>query len=61
MTFVRTRLALDRLKTGDQLRVRLRGDEPLTNVPRTAAQQGHLVLAVLDEGDGISTVVIQKG
>ena len=41
MTFVRTRLALDRLSSGDVLLVRLSGEEPLRNVPRTAAEQGH--------------------
>jgi TusA-related sulfurtransferase len=61
MTFVRTRLALDRLRPGDQLRVRLRGGEPRDNVPRTAAEQGHTVLAVEDAADGTSIVLIQKG
>jgi TusA-related sulfurtransferase len=61
MTFVRTRLALDRLRPGDQLRVRLRGGEPRDNVPRTAAEQGHTVLSVEDAADGTSIVLIQKG
>ena len=46
MTFVRTRLALDRMLPGQILLVRLRGDEPLKNVPRTAREQGHGVLSV---------------
>jgi TusA-related sulfurtransferase len=41
MTFVRTRLALDRLVTGKVLLVRLKGHEPLRNVPRSAAALGH--------------------
>ena len=61
MTFVRTRLALDRLQPGDELRVRLRGDEPRRNVPRTAAQQGHAVLSVDDADDGDTVVVIRRG
>ena len=40
MTFVRVRLALDRLSSGEKLLVLLRGEEPLRNVPRTAAEQG---------------------
>ena len=40
MTFVRTRLALDRMAPGQILLVRLRGEEPLRNVPRTAREQG---------------------
>ncbi len=41
MTFVRTRLALERLAPGQTLLVLLRGGEPRLNVPRTAAAQGH--------------------
>ncbi len=45
MTFVRTRLALERLATGDLLRVLVKGEEPRDSVPRMAEAQGHAVLA----------------
>ncbi len=61
MTFVRTRLALDRMAPGAVLAVRLRGEEPLANVPRTAEEQGHAVLAVIPEPDGAARVLIRKG
>ncbi len=61
MTFVRTRLALDRLSRGAVLRVRLRGEEPRRNVPRTAAEQGHQVLDTATAPDGITTLLIRKG
>ncbi len=61
MTFVRTRLALDRLAPGDLLLVRLRGEEPYRNVPRTAREQGHAVLSVTDAGDGVALVLIRRG
>ena len=61
MTFVRTRLALDRLSPGEELQVRLRGEEPRRNVPRTATEQGHRVVSLADEPDGTSLVVIVKG
>ncbi len=60
MTFVRTRLGIDQLQPGQILAVRLRGDEPLRNVPRTAAEQGHDVLSIEAVGDGISLVMIRK-
>ena len=60
MTYVRTRLALDRLATGDVLRVTLRGEEPRRNVPQSAAEQGHTVLSVEDAADGTTTVLIRK-
>ncbi len=60
MTFVRTRLMLDRMEPGRTLLVRLRGDEPRANVPRTAAEQGHSVLARADRADGTSEVLLRK-
>ena len=60
MTFVRTRLALDRMAPGQVLRVALRGDEPRRNVPRTATEQGHAVLAEQEAGEGILHVLIRK-
>jgi tRNA 2-thiouridine synthesizing protein A len=65
MTFVRTRLALDRLQPGQTLLVKLRGDEPRRNVPRTAIEQGHELLAQdgAGEGDptGITRLLLRKG
>lgn len=61
ITFVRTKLALERLKPGDVLEVRLKGNEPLKNVPRSAAEQGHVVLSVTPADSGSHTVVIQRG
>ena len=60
MTYVRTRLALDRLPSGAVLHVTLRGAEPLRNVPKTAAEQGHTVLAIQAGADGASVVSIRR-
>jgi tRNA 2-thiouridine synthesizing protein A len=61
MTFVKTRIALDRLSPGQTLLVRLRGEEPLRNVPRTAAEQGHTVLEQRVEPDGSTLLLLRKG
>jgi TusA-related sulfurtransferase len=61
MTFVRTRLALDRMRTGETLLVRLRGEEPLRNVPRTAREQGHEVLSLETGSNGISLLLLRRG
>jgi len=61
MTFVRTRLALDRLSPGQTLRVRLRGEEPVRNVPRTAREQGHEVLSQETGADGVVTLLLRRG
>ena len=52
MTFVRTRLALDRMARGQTLLVRLRGEEPRRNVPASATALGHAVLAETADADG---------
>lgn len=61
MTFVRARLALDRMAEGAVLAVRFRGEEPRRNLPRTAAEQGHEVLRLEDLGGGYGRVVLRKG
>ncbi len=61
MTFVRTRLALDRLPAGRVLRVRLRGMEALRNLPRNAVAQGHVVLSLTTDDAGVSTLLLRRG
>jgi TusA-related sulfurtransferase len=61
MTFVRTRLALDGMETGEILLVRLKGADPLANVPRAAADQGHDLLDLEEQADGTWLLTIQKG
>ena len=61
MTFVRTRLALDRMSAGQTLLVRLRGDEPVRNVPRTAREQGHEVLSMETGADGVVSLLLRRG
>ena len=60
MTFVRTRLALDRMSPGQTLLVLLRGDEPRARVPATAAQLGHAVVHVDERSDGTTRVLIRR-
>ena len=43
LTWVRTKLALERLATGETLEVRLPAGEALDNVPRSAREAGHEV------------------
>ena len=60
MTFVRTRLALDALAPGQILLVRLKGEEPTRNVPRTAAEQGHTVLAQETDANGVTHLWLRR-
>ncbi len=52
MTFVKTKLLLERMPPGTVATVRLRGAEPLDNVPRAVAAHGHEVLALVPESGG---------
>jgi tRNA 2-thiouridine synthesizing protein A len=60
MTFVRTRLALDAMQGGEVLLVRLRGDEPLRNVPRSAQQLGHREIHRQTDPTGATLIWLQK-
>lgn len=60
MTFVRTRLALDRMAPGETLLVRLRGAEPVANIPRAAAEQGHTILAQETGADGVTLLLLRR-
>ena len=59
MTFVKVKLALDKLRSGDILEVTLNEGEPLNNVPRTVIEQGHEVVSIRQEGK-THHVVIRK-
>jgi len=59
MTFVRTKLRLERMQPGETLAVRLRGDEPLRNVPRAARDEGHAILSIEPDGDA-QIVIIRR-
>ncbi len=61
MTFVKTRIALDRLAPGQTLLVRLRGEEPTRNVPKTATEQGHAILDQRPGEDGTTLLLLRKG
>ncbi|MGP1394077.1 MAG: sulfurtransferase TusA family protein [Inquilinaceae bacterium] len=62
-TFVRTKLRLERMASGEVLEVRLKGAEPLANVPASAAELGHTILSIEPEptgGEDIRRVRIRK-
>ena len=46
MTFVRTKLRMERMSVGEVLEVILNEGEPLENVPRSAGEMGWEVLAI---------------
>lgn len=60
LTWVKTRIALERLATGEVLELFLSEGEPLDNVPRSAEQEGHAVLSREPAVDGWR-LLLRKG
>jgi len=60
MTFVKTKIELSKLQTGDRLEVLLIEGEPLQNVPRSSEEQGYKVISVEKVKDNIHKVIIEK-
>ena len=46
ITFVKTKLLIERMRPGEIAEVRLPQGEPLKNVPRSVAEEGHTVLSL---------------
>lgn len=49
LTFVKTKLLIERMRPGEVAEVRLNGQEPLENVPRSIRDHGHSVLGITPE------------
>jgi len=60
MTFVKTKLALEKLNKGERLEVLLTEGEPLENVPRSAEEQGFRVLESVQVEAGTYRILIEK-
>lgn len=60
MTFVKTKIQLSKLNTGDILEVLLTEGEPLENVPKSSREQGFNVLEVSHVEGSVHKVLIQK-
>lgn len=54
ITFVKTKLMLEKIPSGSILVVRLKGAEPLDNVPRSVRAHGHEVVSLEPENAAIT-------
>ncbi|MQX37194.1 sulfurtransferase TusA family protein [Roseospira navarrensis] len=63
-TFVKTKLLVERMQCGEVATVRLRGLEPLKNVPRSILEHGHEIISLEAEpgqgSEGIHRLVLRK-
>ena len=60
MTFVKTRLMLDKMDVGRELTVRLKGLEPLRKVPASAKEIGCDVTTPVEVDEDIYEIIITK-
>ncbi len=62
MTFVKTRLSVEKMSAGEILEVRLRGEEPLQNVPDSLRELGHRIVSLTPEegAEGTWRLVVEK-
>ena len=51
MTFVKTRLLIEKMTAGETAEIRLVGEEPIENVPASVSELGHTVLSLEPEED----------
>lgn len=58
MTFVKTRILIDGMQVGERARIRLKGQEPIENVPRSLVELGHEILSMEPEDPGSATFVL---
>lgn len=62
LTFVKTKLAIEKMSVGETLEVRLNDGEPLKNVPRSVEEHGHQILSLEQEEEGsqVWRLVVKK-
>jgi len=60
MTFVRTKLLMERMKPGEVAEILLCGGDPLENVPRAIWEHGYEVISLEPENDDIYKLIIKK-
>jgi TusA-related sulfurtransferase len=62
LTYVKARIALERISGGERLALLLAAGEPAESVPRSAEEEGHRVVSVEPFGEGSEAylVVIEK-
>ena len=61
VTFVKAKIAIEELETGEVLSVHMNGGEPVQNVPRSMKEEGHKVLKLNKNDDGTYDLIVEKG
>ncbi len=66
LTFVKTKLLIEKMAPGQTAEIRLQGAEPLENVPRSVRDEGHAVLSLEREDPeapplSVHRLIVRKG
>ena len=59
-TFVKAKIALDGMKSGEILRITLNKGEAMKNVPRSIKDEGHKILKVQEVSEGVFNLIVKK-
>lgn len=60
ITFVKAKVAMEELETGQVLAIRMNDGEPVQNVPRSMKEEGHQVLKLTSNENGTYTLFVRK-
>lgn len=60
ITFVKAKVAIEGLESGQYLQLRINEGEAMNNVPRSMKDEGHRVAGVSSNEDGTFTVLVEK-
>ena len=58
ITFVKTKLLVEKMHSGEVAEIRMPPGEPLENVPRSVREEGHVILS-LDQVSGSSVHILR--
>lgn len=65
MTFVKARLAIEKIERNATIKIRLKAGEPLQNLPRSLSELGHSILSITPEVEpainAIYILTVRKG
>ena len=60
MTFVKTKLLVERMEIGETAQIRLRSGEPLENVPRSLKEIGQEIISLEEDEPDIWLLTVRK-
>jgi TusA-related sulfurtransferase len=60
LTFVRTKLLLERMGSGQVAEIRLKVGEPLQNIPRQLEALGHSLLSIIPEDNAVENATVYR-